>query len=614
MDPLSFSANGNDTQKHNNESYAERTIAETINNGLFSVDAKWQVQYWNKGAEKLLGVLQKDIIGQNLWEKFAAIIPVHFYATYHKAFLRDVPVHFQEYWEEMGTWFDVITYYYNHILSVSFKSISHASNPFWSQQRLKIVNELYKFVTEVTNDCLWEWDLGNKEIFWIDGGHKRAFGYQIENALIPQLFWESRLHPDDRLRVMSKFNKVTCDGTSVLWEDEYRFRKSNGEYAYVHDRGHIVHENNIPSRMIGATQDITVRKLTELQLLETEKKLSLIAKQTVNAVIITDTDNRITWVNSAFTLITGYEEAEVTGKMPDSFLYGDETDIATIRYLKKQIIDKQPSDCDIVIYSKSGSKYWLHIHKQPLFDEKHDCDRFFSIGTDITEKILLQKKLEQERLDRQKEITGAVLSAQECEREEIGKELHDNLNQILGAAKLYVDMAKKNETDRTLCLSKASECIVSVIEEIRKISKTMGANGLFVLGFFERVQILLNDVMMTCPIKIEFNNTGIIANELDEKLQLNIFRIIQEQVNNIIRHAKASHAMIDLSRRGDKIMLVISDNGQGCNTSEKRKGVGIRNIMSRAELYGGKVLIVSGPGKGYKLKVEFQYPRIAHEH
>ncbi len=614
MDSLSFSANGNDTQKHNKESYAERTIAETINSGLFSVDARWQVQYWNKGAEKILGVLQKDIIGQNLWEKFAAIIPVHFYAAYHKSFLQDVPVHFQEYWEEMGTWFEVITYYYNQILSVSFKSISHASNPSRSQQRIKIVNELYKFVTEVTNDCLWEWDLANKEIFWIDGGHKRAFGYRIENALVPQLFWESRLHPDDRLRVMNKFNKVTSDVTSVLWEDEYRFRKSNGEYAYVHDRGHIVHEKNIPSRMIGATQDITVRKLTELELLESEKKLSLLAKQTVNAVIITDTEDKIIWVNNAFTVITEYEEAEVTGKTPESFLYGKETDPATLQYLKEQLLTRRISDCDIINYSKSGRRFWVHIHKQPLFNEKQDCDRFFSIATDITEKILLQQKLEQEKLTKQKEITEAVITAQEYEREEIGKELHDNLNQILGAAKLYVDMAKKSETDRTLCLGKASECIVSVIEEIRKISKTMGANGLFVLGFFERVQILLNDVMMASAIKIEFYHAGIIANELDEKLQLNIFRIIQEQLNNIIRHAKASHAMIDLSRRGDKIMLVISDNGQGCNTSEKRKGVGIRNIMSRAELYGGKVLIVSGPGKGYKLKVEFQYPRTVHEH
>ena len=66
------------------------------------------------------------------------------------------------------------------------------------EQQLKVLNELYRFVTEVTNDCLWEWDLQNKEMFWIDGGHKRVFGYPIENTLIPQSFWEELLHPDDK--------------------------------------------------------------------------------------------------------------------------------------------------------------------------------------------------------------------------------------------------------------------------------------------------------------------------------------------------------------------------------------------------------------------------------
>ena len=91
----------------------------------------------------------------------------------------------------MGAWFDVITYHCDDTLSVSFKSSNHPGHPLLPknpEQQLKILNELYRFVTEVTNDCLWEWDLQTKEMFWIDGGHKRVFGYQIENALIPKVF------------------------------------------------------------------------------------------------------------------------------------------------------------------------------------------------------------------------------------------------------------------------------------------------------------------------------------------------------------------------------------------------------------------------------------------
>src|SRR5687768_8132896 len=84
----------------NNNGYAGKSITDIIINGFFTVNRKWTVQYWNKAAEKLLGVSAKDIVGMNLWEKFAGAIPIDFYTVYHKAFLLDQPVHFDEYWAE----------------------------------------------------------------------------------------------------------------------------------------------------------------------------------------------------------------------------------------------------------------------------------------------------------------------------------------------------------------------------------------------------------------------------------------------------------------------------------------------------------------------------------
>jgi PAS domain S-box-containing protein len=259
----------NGVAKTGSNGYSGKPIVETLTNGFFRVDRKWTVTYWNKAAEKLLGVQAKDIIGKNLWEEFADVIPLEFYAVYEKAFHYDVPLHFEEYLGELGAWFEVITYHCDDTLSVSFKSSNHphAEYPENPVQRLKVLTELYKFITEITNDCLWEWDLQTSEIFWIDGGHRRVFGYPIQNALIPQSFWESRLHPYDRLRVLARLNKIISEGSETLWEDEYRFQKSDGEYAYVCDRGHIIYDDHhIALRMIGATQDITEKKLAEIVL------------------------------------------------------------------------------------------------------------------------------------------------------------------------------------------------------------------------------------------------------------------------------------------------------------------------------------------------------------
>src|ERR1700738_4908599 len=112
-----------------NNGYPRKPITETITNGFLAVDHKWTVKYWNNAAEKLLGVQAKDIVGKNLWEKFAGVIPLDFYAVYHKAFLQDAPVHFEEYWGEMGSWFDVITYPSEDVLSVSFKSSNQPAYP-----------------------------------------------------------------------------------------------------------------------------------------------------------------------------------------------------------------------------------------------------------------------------------------------------------------------------------------------------------------------------------------------------------------------------------------------------------------------------------------------------
>ena len=272
----------------NSNGYMARPITEIIANGFFTLDRQWTVTYWNKAAETLLGVPAKDIVGENIWQKLAGIIPVNFYSVYHKAFLLDVPFHFEEYWGEMGAWFDVITYPYDNGLSVSFKSSNPVVSSTAPATQLKTLNELYRFVTEVTNDCLWEWDFIAKEIFWIDGGHKRVFGYPIENALIPQRFWESRLHPGDKVRILTRLNKIIETATAAMWEDEYRFKKSNGDYAYVHDRGHIIYDGDKAIRMIGATQDITARRLAEILLKSSndrDDKKSILIQKIKNVIV-----------------------------------------------------------------------------------------------------------------------------------------------------------------------------------------------------------------------------------------------------------------------------------------------------------------------------------------
>ncbi|MEP6747361.1 MAG: response regulator [Bacteroidota bacterium] len=254
------------------------------------------------------------------------------------------------------------------------------------------------------------------------------------------------------------------------------------------------------------------------------------------------------------------------------------------------------------VISPGGSIKYIQAESKTELDAAGAPTGLYGTVQDITERVLLENKLTDERRSRGTAITAAVLTAQEKERACIGEELHDNLNQILGAAKMYIELAKTELETRQILLDKSSACIVSVIEKIRAISKTLAGPGLQV-GLFNSIRILIADSKIASAIKIRFQENNLKEKIINEKLKLTIFRIVQEQVNNILKHSYASIATISLCRLHSEVVLNIKDNGSGTDLLKQTQGVGIQNIRSRAGLHNGNVAIVSKPGKGYELKV-----------
>ena len=226
------------------------------------------------------------------------------------------------------------------------------------------------------------------------------------------------------------------------------------------------------------------------------------------------------------------------------------------------------------------------------------------LAGDVTERILLENELNEQRLSRQKQITEAVIVAQEKERTEIGKELHDNVNQILGASNLYINTAMTDEEMREELLAKSTELVSRAITEIRKISKSLITPGLREIGLIESIEDVIDDMKMGKEgLRMSLDIQNISEEQIEDRRKLTLFRIVQEQLNNIVKHARATEVLIRLSIEGPNIVLTISDNGVGFDASRHRKGVGITNIISRAELFNGTVDIHSAPGDGCVLTV-----------
>ncbi|MEO8852602.1 MAG: response regulator [Ginsengibacter sp.] len=230
--------------------------------------------------------------------------------------------------------------------------------------------------------------------------------------------------------------------------------------------------------------------------------------------------------------------------------------------------------------------------------------RIFGAMTDITQRKKLEKELALQQLSQQKLITETTISAQEKERNELGKELHDNINQILASAKIYIGIVRKDRTNAQELLDKSHEYINYAIEEIRKLSKSLVSPSIGDITLQDALKDLVNEVNITNTIKLELNYNVDPGKMIDDKKELMLYRIVQEQINNMLKHSHAKNGLIWMKTEGSDLCLTILDDGVGFNKEEKRKGIGLQNITSRIEFYSGKMIITSSPGQGCKFDIK----------
>ncbi|MBS1748999.1 MAG: PAS domain-containing protein [Bacteroidetes bacterium] len=226
---------------------------------------------------------------------------------------------------------------------------------------------------------------------------------------------------------------------------------------------------------------------------------------------------------------------------------------------------------------------------------------------DFTEQRNLQKQLAEKEVIYRRQLARTVLDTQEKERKKLAEELHDNVNQLLGVVKLYIEHSITNENIREGLLKKSNEYIDKVIEELRNLSKSLSPPLLAELGLEQSITSLADAISGVQHISVivdmvDFNEEG-----LTESHKLMLYRIVQEQLNNIIKHAEAKNVEINFKKTGEKVELIIKDDGKGTDlTVENNDGFGLRNIRNRIELYHGTIDMITSPGNGFILKVAFE--------
>jgi PAS domain S-box-containing protein len=338
------------------------------------------------------------------------------------------------------------------------------------EARLKVSDERLRLALDSTQIGIFEWNVPKGHVYY-SPGLWGLLGY--EHARMPSTLevWQSLINPDD-LPMYRKRTESQLNGIASFIDPEYRVRARTGDWrwVYVRSKSVLAGPNGRPTRIIGTVQDITIRRESEQALRESQaeaRKLSLVASKTDNLVIIGSADGKIEWVNSAFCRVMEYTLDEVVGKDPGLLLSGPDTDSAQADLIRDEIAKGHGTNTEIIHYSKSGRKYYLHLEVQVVRDQSGHVENYIAIENDITSRVETENQLR-----RAKAEADFASRAKSEFLASMSHEIRTPMNGVIGMTSILMETTLTGEQrDFVNTIRTSGEALLTIINDILDFSK-----------------------------------------------------------------------------------------------------------------------------------------------
>jgi PAS domain S-box-containing protein len=402
---------------------------------------------------------------------------------------------------------------------------------------------------------------------------------------------------------MANNRKVIETGQPLITiENSLRQDGSQGVYLVFK----FLLQTGTPKRLIGGQSiDITDEKRAEEEIVKVNERFYYTTKATSDYIWDWNIETGHIYRSEPFCELTGYQQNDLEN---DLYWW----------YEKIHIEDRQRVMNQINACLMAHSNYWHDEYRFRCADGsyKYLSDRGYilyhngnavrGIGAiqDLTEKRKLEAELAQQKEKERLRINQAMIAGQEYERNEISKELHDNVNQILSSAMIMLTATRGNANEQEFLIDKTTQYLNLAIQEIRKISKSLNSSIVKEVGLIDPVEDIIKNMQLARPMVVDFECNPWLEDELSQDVQLMLYRIIQEQTNNIMRYAEADYVRISIELNTDHLLLLIQDNGKGFDTTKQTQGIGLLNMLNRAETLGGTMKIDSKPMEGCRLLIQ----------
>lgn len=327
--------------------------------------------------------------------------------------------------------------------------------------------------------------------------------------------------------------------------------------------------------------------------------------------VITDAQGSIRWVNDAFCSIYGYQHDEVLGRNP-RILKSGRHDADFYAGFWRQLLLAGHWRGEVWNRRKTGEVFPVELSIQALRDPRGRILRFISVFSDISERkrneesLQLQRRQLEESEGRLRDLAGFLQTVREEERTRIARELHDEMGQALTALRIDLGWLRNKSASLGASTTERVGSALGVVEQsivsLRRISEDLRPAMLDSLGLAAAVEHHVSQFSQRTGIPCQFTKDRE-EFDLDSDLSTTVFRVVQEALTNVARHASASEASVQLSQGEDGISLNISDNGRGFSGASDKKTFGLLGMRERIAMLGGSLEIDSQPGRGTHIVV-----------
>ncbi|MBL7727819.1 MAG: PAS domain S-box protein [Dinghuibacter sp.] len=459
-------------------------------------------------------------------------------------------------------------------------------------------NRYLASIVDNVSDAIYTCDMGLNIISW-NRAAEEMYGISAADAIGKTLghFLEPVYETGSREQVINEVN------TNGFWKGEVSFRHpvSGAVITLLSSVTTLKNSKLQPNAFVITSKDISERKMAEKIISESESRFRAMADSAPVMIWVTNEHDNTIYYNQGWLNFTGKTLTEEISEQWEYKVHPEDRPGAMVEYYKA-VAHKRPFTIEYRLRKNDGTYHWVIDRGSPRFLPDGSFVGYTGVCFNIQDRREVEARLLNIEQEKQKLVTRAGIEGQEKEREEIGRELHDNVNQLISSAKLYMEVVKRETEGGEEMVNRSIETLNLAIQEIRRLSKNLTPPTLD-LGINDAIEELIDEVHLSRTLSITFTSCREAETGINAEISLTLFRIVQEQVNNILKHAEAGSAAIKLEKENNLVQLTITDNGKGFDTSLRRKGVGLTNITNRASLHNGRVEIISTPGYGCTLKV-----------